>query len=149
MAMSKSQLSNPIEFQYKLCERACSTLDTIVTKMAVHFYRDKISEEQSIIPKLFQLVDDNKEVVSWKVKFLWPNADDSLYKFLEVFSSNVLATSQVLSDFGVSCFLAILNNLDRVMVQEVEQEKIQSIADDARKRGIIILGDYLLECPDF
>ena len=33
-------------------------------------------------------------------------------------------------------------------VQDVEQGKIQSIADDARKRGIIILEDYLLEAPE-
>ena len=125
--MSKSQLSNPIEFQYKLCERACSTRDTIVTKMAVYFYMNKVSEEQSIIPSLFQLIDDNKEVVPWKVKFLWPNADDGLYKFLEVFSSNVLAISLVLSDFGVSCSLAILNNLEEVKVQNVEQEKSKAL----------------------
>ena len=62
--MSKSQLSNPIEFQYKLCERACSTSDTIVTKMTVYFFMNKVSEDQTIIPTLFQLVDDNKEVVS-------------------------------------------------------------------------------------
>ena len=96
--MSKLQLSNSIEFQYKICERACSTRDSIVTKMAVYFSMNKVSDEQSILPTLFQLVDDNMEVVSWKVKFLWPNADDGLYKFLEVFSSNVLATAQVLSD---------------------------------------------------
>ena len=125
--MSKSQLSNPIEFQYKLCERACSTRDTILTKMAVYFYMNKVSEALSIIPTLFQLIDDNKEVVSWKIKFLWPNADDSLYKFLEVFSSNVLATSQVFSDFGVSCFLAILNNLEEVKVLDVEQKKSKAL----------------------
>ena len=146
--MSKSQLANPIEFQFKIGERACSTRDNIVTKMAVYFYLNKISEEQSIIPTLFQLVDDNSEVVSWKVKFLWPNADDGLYKFLEEFAYNVLATAQVLGDFGVSCSPAILNNLEEVKVQDVEQEKMQSISDDARKRGIIILEDYLFEAPE-
>ena len=60
----------------------------------------------------------------------------------------MLPTSQLLSDFGVSCSLVILNNLAEVKVQDVEQEKIQSIGDDARKRGIIILEDYLLECPE-
>ena len=99
MAISKLQVANPIEFQYKICERACFSRDTIVTKMAVYFYLNKVSEEQSIIPALFQLLDDNTEVVSWKVKFLWPNSDDGLYKFLKEFSSNVLATAQVLGDF--------------------------------------------------
>ena len=146
--MSKSQLANPIEFQFKIGERACSTRDNIVTKMAVYFCLNKISEEQSIIPTLFQLVDDNSEVVSWTVKFLWPNADDGLYKFLEEFAYNVLATAQVLGDFGVSCSPAILNNLEEVKVQDVEQEKMQSIADDARKRRIIILEDYLFEAPE-
>ena len=70
-----------------------------------------------------------------------------LYKFLEEFSSSVLAFSQVMSDFGVSCSLAILNNLEEVKVQDVEQKNIQSIAVNARKRGIIFLEDYLLECP--
>ena len=65
MALSKTQLANPIEFQYKICERACFSRDTIVTKMGVYFYLNKVSEEQSIIPALFQLLEDNTEVVSW------------------------------------------------------------------------------------
>ena len=148
MTLSKTQLANAIEFQYKICERACFSRDIIVTKMGVYFYLNKISEEQSIIPALFQLLDDTTEVVSWKVKFLWPNADDGIYKFLKEFSSNVLATAQVLGDFGVTCSPVILNNLEEVRVQDVEQEKIQSIADDARKRGILILEDYLLKSPE-
>ena len=48
----------------------------------------------------------------------------------------------------MSCSLAILNNLEEVKVQDVEHEKIQSIADDARKREIIILENYVLECPE-
>ena len=85
MALSKAQLANPIEFQYKIGERVCFSRDTIVTKMGVYFYLNKVSEEQSIIPALFQLLDDNTEVVSWKVKFLWPNADDGIYNFLKEF----------------------------------------------------------------
>ena len=49
----------------------------------------------------------------------------------------------MLGDFGVTCSSAIFNNLEEVKIQDVEQEKIQSIADDARKRGILILEDYL------
>ena len=112
MAMSKSQLANPIEFQYKICERACFSRDTIVTQIAFYFYLNKVSEEQSIIPALFQILDDYTEVESWKVKYLWPNANDKLYKFLEEFSSKVLATAQVLGDFGVTCSPAIINNLE-------------------------------------
>ena len=83
----------------------------ILTKMAVYFYINKVSKEQSIIPTLFQLVDDKKKIVTLTFKFILPNADDALLKFLKEFSLNVMWTSQVRGNFGVSCSLVILNNL--------------------------------------
>ena len=60
----------------------------------------------------------------------------------------MLATSEVLANFGVTCSPAILNNLEEVKIQDAEKENIISIAEDARKSGIIILEDYLLEAPE-
>ena len=60
----------------------------------------------------------------------------------------MLTTSNVLADFEVSFLLSILNNLENVKVQTGEQDCIASIADEARKRGIIIIKNYLIDAPE-
>ena len=60
------------------------------------------------------MVYNFKQVMPLKVKFLWPNAYEGLFKFLQKFASDVLTTTKVLANFGMTRSFAIFNNLKRL-----------------------------------
>jgi hypothetical protein len=120
----------------------------IQTKMLVSYWLHKISKDQSIIPVLFELFDDSKPRVFWKVKFLWPNKDEGLYEFLKEFGLKVLVNSELLCNTGINVSQIMLNNFEEVKVQDLEAEEVSRLALEAYQRGIIILDDNLLEVPE-
>ena len=153
MAFSKynKMINKPIQFDFLVYQRDgfCGLSQfKIQTKMLVSYLLHKVSKDQTIIPVLFELFDDSKPRVFWKVKFLWPNNDEGLYEFLKEFGLKVLVNTELLCNTGINVSQAMLNNFEEVKVQDIEAEDVSRLALEAHKRGIIILEDNLLEVPE-
>jgi hypothetical protein len=151
MAFSKEITYKPIQFDFKVYERDgfCGLSQfKIQTKMLVSYWLHKISKDQSLIPVLFELFDNCKPIVFWKVKFIWPNKDEGIYDFLKEFGLKVLVTTEVLCNTGINVSQAMLNNFEEFNVLDIESKAVSDIAINAAERGIIILEDYLLESPE-
>ena len=153
MAFSKYNklINKPIQFDFMVYQRDgfCGLSQfKIQTKMLVSYWLHKVSKDQSIIPVLFELFDDSKPRVFWKVKFLWPNKDEGLYDFFKEFGLKVLVNTELLVNTGINVSQAMLNNFEEVKVQDIEAEDVSRLALEAHERGIIILEDNLLEVPE-
>lgn len=153
MAFSKFNklVLKPIQFDYLVYERDgfCGlSQHKIQTKMRVSYYLHKVSKDQSLIPVLFELFDDNKPRVFWKIKLMWPNKDENLYEFLKEFGLKVLVNAELMCNTGINVSQSMLNNFEEVKVQDLEAEEVSKLALDAYERGIIILEDELLEVPE-
>ena len=153
MAFSKYNklINKPIQFDFMVFQRDgfCGLSQfKIQTKMLVSYWLHKVSKDQSIIPVLFELFDDSKPRVFWKVKFLWPNKDEGLYDFLKEFGLKVLVNTELLVNTGINVSQDMLNNFEEVKVQDIEAEDVSRLAIEAHERGIIILEENLLEVPE-
>jgi hypothetical protein len=151
MAFSHGFKFSPIQFSFMVNERdriwALSQFK-IQSKMQVSFWLHYISKNQIIILVLFELFDDNKPMVFRKVKFLWPNKDQGLHDFLKDFGMNVLINTELLWNTGINVSQAMFKNLEEAKVQEMKNEAVNTLAQNALERGIIILKDNLLEVPE-
>jgi hypothetical protein len=151
MAFSKENKDIPFQFDFKVQERDgfCGLAQfKIQTRMLISYYQHKVSKDQSLIPVLFELFDDSKPRVFWKVKFIWPDKDLGLYEFLKEFALKVLINTELLCNTGINVSQAMLNNIEENKVLDMESEAVASLATNAAQRGIIILQDYQLEAPD-
>lgn len=153
MAFSKYNklINKPIQFDFMVYQRDgfCGLSQfKIQTKMLVSYWLHKLSKDQSLIPVLFELFDDSKPRVFWKVKFLWPNKDEGIYDFLKEFGLKVLVNTELLCNTGINVSQIMLNNFEEVKVQDIEAEEVSRLAIETYERGIIILEDNLLEVPE-
>jgi hypothetical protein len=151
MAFSKEIKNTPFQFDFKVQERDgfCGLPQfKIQTRMLISYYQHKVSKDQSLIPVLFELFDDSKPMVFWKVKFIWPDKNLGLYEFLKEFALKVLIHTELLCITGINVSQAMLNNLEESNLQDMESDAVASLATNATERGIIILQDYQLKAPD-
>lgn len=123
----------------------------ITTEMKIHYKINQISPDQSILPTLFELYDDNILRLVWKLRFLVPAKLGMLplSNLLDKFAKLAIATDSTLQMIGVKDLSGIFrNSVNDNSGPSLLPTDLEKLGCEFNMMGIYILDEETIKIPE-